>query len=150
MNASKVQRRTGNLIACVLLGVFYVVDFIQANESYEVVVNPGVSEQAISRDTLRIIFGMRLQVWPEGAPIKVFILPDDHPAHVNFSKETLNVFPYQLRAAWDRLTFSGTGQAPIEVNSEEEMRTRVAATPGAIGYLRGAMINDQVRVLQIK
>ena len=93
---------------------------------------------------------MRLRVWPDDSAIKVFVLPDDHPSHVSFSKEVLNVYPYQLRAAWDRLTFSGTGQAPIEVSSENEMRAKIASTPGAIGYLKGAMINDQVRVLQIK
>ncbi len=113
-------------------------------------VHRSVSEQSISRNTLRIVFGMRLRVWADGTAITVFVLPDDHPTHVSFAKEVLNVFPYQLRAAWDRLTFSGTGQAPIEVSSENEMRSKIATTPGAIGYLKGAMINDQVRVLQIK
>lgn len=123
---------------------------VQAEDSYKIVVHPSVSQHLISKSTLRIIFGMRLREWPDDTPIKVFVLPDDHPAHINFSKEILNIFPYQLRAAWDRLTFSGTGQAPVELNSENEMRAKVATTPGAIGYLRGTMINDQIRVLQIK
>ena len=38
-------------------------------------------------------------------------------------------------SAWDRLVFSGTGQAPDTVTSTEEMLARVASTPGAIGYL---------------
>ena len=133
-----------------LLSLLSSATIVQGAEVDTVVVNPNVNEQAISKNALRVIFGMRLQTWPDGMPIKVFVLPDDNPAHNDFSKEILNVFPYQLRAAWDRLTFSGTGQAPIEVRTEEEMLTKIATTPGAIGYLRGAMVNDHVHVLQIK
>ncbi|PSJ15922.1 hypothetical protein C7H79_16365, partial [Nitrosomonas supralitoralis] len=60
------------------------------------------------------------------------------------------VFPYQLRSTWDRLVYSGTGQAPITVNSAEEMLARVANTPGSIGYLWRVNINENVNVLEIK
>jgi hypothetical protein len=33
------------------------------------------------------------------------------------------------------MVFTGTGLAPTLVRSEEEMRARVRATPGAIGYV---------------
>lgn len=90
------------------------------------------------------------KTWPDGTKIRVFVLPDDDQLHEIVSKEKLNVFPYQLRSMWDRLVFSGTGQAPIKVNSVEEMLTKVASTPGAIGYLWRAKIDDTVTVLQIK
>ena len=147
---TKIQWLTRGLSLFILLGILSSENIVRGAELFAVVANPGISEQTVSKNALRAIFGMRLQVWPDGNPIKVFVLPDDHPIHIDFSKEVINVFPYQLRAAWDRLVFSGTGQAPIEVRTEEEMRTQVAATPGAIGYLREAMVNDQIRVLQIK
>ncbi len=93
---------------------------------------------------------MRLQTWPDGTAIKVFVMPDDAPFHAVFSKEKLNVFPYQLRTAWDRLVFSGTGQAPETVTSQEEMLAKVASTPGAIGYLTKSRMDGRVNVLQIK
>jgi hypothetical protein len=46
-----------------------------------------------------------------------------------------------MRSAWDRLVYSGTGQAPLEVSSEEEMRAKIASTPGAIGYLKTVSID---------
>lgn len=146
----KLQRLLCNLSTCVLFSILCTVGSVQGKESNEVIANPSVGEQTLSKNALRGIFGMRLQIWPDGSSVKVFVLPDEHPVHVGFSKEVVNVFPYQLRAAWDRLTFSGTGQSPIEVRSEEDMRTKIATTPGAIGYLRGAMVNDQIYVLQIK
>lgn len=139
------------LFVCLLLGAAYTVtDNVWAIEPYEIVTHPDVGDKTISRSSLRAIFGMRLHAWPDGTAIKVFVMPDDAPLHIAFSKEKLNVFPYQLRAAWDRLVFSGTGQAPATVATAEEMLARVSTTPGAIGYLARHRIDGKVNVLQIK
>lgn len=137
------------LFLCLLLGVVYT-DIAGAVEPYEIVTNPDVKEKTLSKSSLRAIFGMRLHAWPDGTAIRVFVMPDDVPLHTAFAKEKLNVFPYQLRSAWDRLVFSGTGQAPDTVTSQEEMLAKVASTPGAIGYLIKPMIDSRVNVLQIK
>ncbi|MEP6880206.1 MAG: hypothetical protein ABI865_15315 [Nitrosospira sp.] len=130
--------------------MIHAAGIASATESYEIVANPSVNEKILSKSSLRAIFGMRLHTWPDGTAIRVFVMPDDAPLHVAFSKEKLNVFPYQLRSAWDRLVFSGTGQAPDTVASTEEMLARIASTPGAIGYLSKSMTNGRVNVLQIK
>jgi hypothetical protein len=116
----------------------------------EVVVHPGVAVETVSRNEARAIFGMRLRNWPDGSRIAVFVLSDAAPTHVSFAKTQLGIFPHQLRRAWDRLVFSGTGQAPTEVRSEEEMRAKVSTVAGAIGYLRRESLNGTVRVLQIR
>ncbi len=121
--------------------------FVAGIEAQEIVVNPHVTERNLRKNSVRAIFGMRLRTWPGSRPIQVFVLGDRNPLHIKFSKRILNVFPHQLRSAWDRLVFSGTGQAPIRLDSAEEMRAAVANTPGAIGYLPEAMIDDSVRVL---
>ena len=128
----------------------FASDAVKANDHYHIVADEGVSEDSLSVNVLRAIFSMRMRNWSDGSIIKVFVLADNDDLHHDFSKEQLNVFPYQLRLAWDRLVFSGTGQAPIHVNSHEEMLTRVANTPGAIGYLKSTYINDDIHVLQIK
>ncbi len=124
---------------------------VWADGQYEVIIHPNVSDKNLSIKSLRAIFGMRLHTWSNGAMIRVFVMSDDAPLHQKFCKEKLNIFSYQLRLAWDRLVFSGTGQAPIKVNSSEEMLAKVANTPGAIGYLWKADINnDRVDVLQLQ
>lgn len=123
---------------------------VKADDHYEIVVNPSVNEKNLSVNLLRSIFSMRLKTWPDGTKIRVFVLSDEDQLHQIVSKEKLNVFPYQLRSTWDRLVFSGTGQAPTKVNSNEEMLTKIATTPGAIGYLWKANINENVNVLEIK
>lgn len=89
----------------------------------------------LSKETIREIFFMRLNAWPDGSPIRVFVLPDNDPMHIQFSKEVLGVFPFQLRSAWDRLVYSGTGVAPTTVETQEEMKNRIQSTPGGIGYI---------------
>jgi hypothetical protein len=55
--------------------------------------------------------------------------------HIRFSKEVLGVYPYQLRSAWDRILYSGTGVPPTVVESLEKMKTLIEETPDAIGYI---------------
>ncbi|MGH2357640.1 MAG: hypothetical protein ACRDGJ_06455 [Candidatus Limnocylindria bacterium] len=101
-----------------------------------VVPNAGSRSRAtpLTRTELRDIFFVRHTKWPNGDPIRVFVLPDRHPLHVRFSKEVLGVYPYQLRSTWDRILYSGTGVPPTVVNTPQEVRERVDETPGAIGY----------------
>lgn len=116
----------------------------------EVVVHPSVEATSISVANAKNIFGMRQTRWRNGGQIRVFVLPDGHPTHGEFTKKILNLYPYQLRQTWDRQVYSGIGQAPQEVASEEEMLERVATTPGAIGYLRRQYVTPQVRILSVR
>lgn len=135
-------------LRCALCAVMVGVCPVLAAQ--DIVVNPSVSQASVAKSTLRAIFGMRLRNWSDNTPITVFVLRNDDPVHTAFSKEVLNMFPHQLQRAWDRLVFSGTGQAPVVVNSVQEMAERVAATPGAVGYLKRDMIDDRLRVLIVQ
>lgn len=101
----------------------------------DVIAHAGYPETSIARSLLRGVFGMRVRAWPDGTPVRVFVLADGHPTHEDFCKTVLQFYPYQLRQDWDRLLYSGTGQQPVTVVSEEELLRRVAETPGGIGYL---------------
>ncbi|SDW23228.1 hypothetical protein [Nitrosomonas communis] len=139
-------------LVLLLISVIPTSNASQVDDSVEVIVHPSVSVQVrnLSRNSLRAIFGMRLRAWQDGSPIRVFVLPDEAPLHHLFAKEKLSIFPYQLRLAWDRLIFSGTGQAPFLVNSEEEMHRRVGNTPGAIGYLKRVNIDDSIQIVHVE
>ena len=119
------------------------------------IVNRDVAERSVSQSSLRAIFSMHLSQWPNGKPIKVFVLPSEDAVHIAFAKYVLNIFPYQLKRSWDVLVYSGYGQAPTEVSSPEEMLKRVASTPGAIGYLpeeylTGVGKNENIHVLAVR
>lgn len=113
------------------------------------IVHSGEAHAKIERKTLRAAFGMTLQTWPDGRPLTVFVFRDDDPSHQQFCRKVLGILPYTLRRNWDRLLFSGAAQAPIIVDSPEDMLRRVAATPGAIGYIEKEQVNESVSVVEI-
>ena len=102
----------------------------------DVIVSPSLMTIKLDRDLLRAVFTMRVREWPDGSPVRVFVLPDDDPLSDVFYRERLGMYSYVLRRAWDRMVFTGTGFAPTVVRSEGEMLERVRSTPGAIGFVR--------------
>jgi hypothetical protein len=125
--------------------------FLSARSQAEVVaiVHPGEATAPLERKTLRAAFGMTLQSWPDGQPLTIFVLRDENPLHQLFCRKVLGVLPYSLRRNWDRLLFSGAGQAPIVVANEPEMLQRVAKTPGAIGYINKESANESVSIVEV-
>lgn len=115
-----------------------------------VIVHPGVEGRSIDTATLRNIYTLRQTLWPNRQPVVIFVLPDDHPEHLAFAKEKLGLYPYRLHQTWDRLSFSGMASAPIEVKDENEMRARVRATPGAIGYTSKDTVYDGIKTLRME
>lgn len=130
--------------------ILFMLLFSPLTWGVDIIANRSVSVNTLSLASARAIFGMRQVKWPDGAPIRVFVMPDDQAIHGSLCKERLNLFPYQLRQSWDRMVYSGMAQAPSEVSSEEALLDKVAATPGAIGYVRKVKAHDPVKILNIE
>ncbi len=113
------------------------------------IAHPNVRVETLSRDTARAIFAMRQRTWPNGQAVSVFVLPENHSVHARFSKSLLNVYPHQLRLAWDRVVFSGTGQAPNVVMTQPEIVKHVASTSGGLGYIERGYLDDSVKVMPL-
>ena len=111
----------------------------------EVIVSPSLAKVTLDRNLLRAVFTMRVREWPDGTPVRVFVLPDDNPLSDQFYREQLGMYSYVLRRAWDRMVFTGTGFAPTVVRSEKEMIDRVRDTPGAIGFVHKRETSSQNR-----
>ncbi len=116
----------------------------------DLIANKSVPYDTLSLSSVRSIFSMRTSSWPDGVSIHVFVFGDKSAEHSEFSKEILGVFPHQLRRAWNRQIFTGTGQAPTKVESEQEMIERVSQTPGAIGYISEGNLNAQIRKIAVE
>jgi len=114
------------------------------------VVNQNSPQKTISRNGISAIFKMRLRHWQDGSAITVFVLQDDDFLHKLFCKQVLNVFPHQMRRGWNKLVFSGTGQAPVLVKDKQEMIERLNSTPGGVGYLVEDDISDSISILEIQ
>lgn len=101
----------------------------------EIIANKEVPVDSLTIHLARSIFAGRTTSWSNGLPITIFVFPDRDNKHIEFCSQALSIFPRQLRRSWDRMIYTGIGDGPIIVESEEEMIKRVTSTPGAIGYV---------------
>lgn len=99
--------------------------------------------------TLRAVFTLRKRRWSDGQPIRVFVLEDDSPAHQDFVKKRLRMFPYQLRQHWNRVVFSGTGIAPRSFESQEALLNALSGMPNAIGYAEPDALPEGIVVIEV-
>jgi ABC-type phosphate transport system substrate-binding protein len=148
--ASKTRSRVVRRARILLPILLYCLSTFAFATEMEIIANPKGASEYLDASTLRGIFGMRVSRWPDGTPIRVFVLPDDNPVHAEFAKRILNTYPHQLRRNWDRLVFSGTGNAPIQVKSEREMLDRIRSTPGSIGYVESGKESANVHVIKVR
>jgi ABC-type phosphate transport system substrate-binding protein len=66
-----------------------------------------------------------------------------------FYSRYLGQSPSQIKAHWSKLIFTGRGQPPPTVSSEDAMADRVAENPDAIGYLSSDFLDDRLQVVTI-
>lgn len=115
----------------------------------KVVVNPSVDSKDLSVEQIRRIFSMRQTTWSNDQTITVYVLANQHQTHQVFSTKVLGMFPYQLDRIWNKLVYSGLGEEPIKLQSEEEMLERVSQKPGAIGYVMQSIDVDRINVIKV-
>jgi ABC-type phosphate transport system substrate-binding protein len=134
------------LILAYILAIFFIFAvFSPVVTATEIVVNKTVPASGYSQADVKAIFTMKKRLWSNNKQIRVYTLSDSSPLHKDFVKNNLNMFPHQIRRIWDRMTFSGTGTAPIELESEQEMIDKIATTPDSIGYLNSRPDNENIR-----
>jgi ABC-type phosphate transport system substrate-binding protein len=133
----------------ILAVLFIFAAFSPVVTATEIVVNKTVPTADYSTEDIRAIFAMQKRIWPNNRQIKVYTLSDSNPLHKDFVKNNLNMFPHQIRRIWDRMTYSGTGTVPIELDSEQEMIDKIANTPDSIGYLNSKIDNENIHSFKI-
>ena len=71
------------------------------------IAHPAVGMRDVSLNSTRLIFSMQLAQWPDGGPVRVYVLPDDSEVHRSFAKDLLSLYP-------DNCVVYGTGSSTPE------------------------------------
>ena len=93
------------------------------------------SQGDLSKKEVRNIFLGKTQTWNDGQRMIIASLKEGQ-THVQFLKEWVGMTPNQFRTHWRKRVFTGKGSMPTWLKTEQEQRTFVESTPGAIGYQR--------------
>lgn len=104
----------------------------------------------VSLDELRKIFLMEKTVGPDGQKFKVLMREPKQPERDAVLREIFRMSEAEYNRHFLQAVFTGAIQAaPKQIGSSGAVRSFVASTPGAIGYLRGDELDDTVKLVRV-
>jgi len=128
---------------CTLLGVFVTT----CSAQIAVIVNNSNHTVKIAPSSLKDIYLLSTLKWSDGTNIAVFDNREQsiHKKFFDFIgiRDIITV-----KKQWMRFQLSGEARAPEAVNGDDKMLSKVASTPGAVGYVKLSKIkNNDVKVI---
>lgn len=116
-----------------------------------VVANPSVTAPDLDAPRLLDIYTGAIKTWSGGIPIVLLDQKQKTSAKVAFYSY-LGMSASRLKSIWMKNLLSGEGTPPESIDDEDELLKRVAATPGALGYVsmdKARQSDDIVILLEI-
>jgi len=113
-----------------------------------VIVNQSVKENNVSNTELLDFYTRDVRVWQNGDPVTVFDLKpksDVKETFYNFLGKSTS----RMKSIWMKKMLSGEGDPPEALETEKDVVKKVAATPGAIGFVSESEVTEDVKVLVV-
>jgi hypothetical protein len=101
------------------------------------------------RDLKRLYLGQYITD-PDGKQLMALNHPAQSPERVAFDQVVLKMTPDQTGRFWIDRKIRGQPAAPRSVAPRELLRKFVAASPGAVTYLRDSEVDPQLKALAIE
>lgn len=111
-----------------------------------VIVHPNVAADRLHRQQVLDIYAGELAYWKDDTPITVCDLKRKNPTKLTFYRY-LGKTTSQMKSLWMKKLLLGEREPPTTADSEEQILDFVAQTPGAIGYIDAAHLDDRVKRL---
>jgi ABC-type phosphate transport system substrate-binding protein len=131
-------------LSTIILTFFVCASYAQV----AVIANQSVSDAVADAGTLGSIYDLSKDRWSNNNRIVVVDLTADGDVRQKFYG-FIGKNPAELRREWLRKQLTGEGRAPETAASDAEVISKVAATPGAIGYVSQGSVTGAVKVLHI-
>jgi ABC-type phosphate transport system substrate-binding protein len=120
-----------------------------ADNSYRVIVNPSVKGSQIPRATLSSIFLKQAPRWGDGSPVQPVDQSMRSQVRQSFAADVLQKPMVEVQMFWSRRMATGVTPPPVK-QTDEEIVSYVARTPGSIGYVSAdASLPETVRTVTI-
>lgn len=113
----------------------------------QVVVIAGKNVAEMSKEQVADIFLGKSSSLPGGGTAVPLDQPESSPLRDEFYSKITGKSAAQAKSLWAKLAFTGKGTPPKEVANSAEVKKAVASTPGAIGYIEKAAVDDSVKVV---
>ncbi len=130
---------------CVLALLFALAN--TANAEIAIIANPALHTDKLSAETVEKIFLSVSPVLPDGTRVMPIAQPATAAISKAFNDKILKKEQKQLLAYWSRIIFTGTGKPPATVDDDNSMKSLIAHTPTAIGYINASSVDTSVKVI---
>lgn len=108
--------------------------------------HPGLASEKLDAPTLKAVLLGKKVAWDGAGRVTLAVLKSG-PVAEAVLKAHADMTPGAFNNHWRRLAMTGGGTAPKAFDDEAALRTFVAATPGAIGFLDSGNVDGSVIVL---
>jgi ABC-type phosphate transport system substrate-binding protein len=113
-----------------------------------VIAHKAVPDDTLSQSQLLDFYSGEIKSWSNKMRVVVFDLKPAGGTKEAFYK-LLGKTPSRMKSVWLKKMLMGEGDPPEALPSEEEVLKKVAATPGAIGFVGKAPATPEVKMIVI-
>ena len=112
-----------------------------------VIVNPESKVKSLNNNYAKMIFMKKIKELPNGE----VLIPLDHDSeseiYNEFYKSIANKNRSRMSRYWAKRIFTGKGEAPEVLNSDEEVIRRIMNSLDSVGYINSESLVDGVKVI---
>ena len=121
-----------------------------ANGHVAIVVNKSSPLSNVTLDELRKILMAEKSIGPDGQKFRVLMREPKQPEREAVLREVFRMNDAEYNRHFLQAVFTGAVQAaPKQIGSSGAVKSFVASTPGAIGYVRGDEVDDTVKLVRV-
>ncbi len=132
-------------IISISFGVLFVCVF--GNAQISVIANKSISASSISKEDAVNIYSLDVRE-VGGTKIKLFTIQSEIAARDEFYT-AIGKNVTAIRKIWMQKQLTGNGTAPENVSDEDAMLSKIASTPGSIGFISSSKVTDAVKVILV-
>jgi len=130
-----------------IVTILFLFSWAEASFSQvAVIAHKSVPVDTIKKSELLDFYTADIKKWINGEKVIVNDLKPKGEVKKIFYK-FLGKTPSRMKSIWLKNMLSGEGDPPEALKSEEEMLQKIAATPGAIGFLSHTKVDNNVKTL---
>ena len=115
--------------------ILFLISIKNINSSEIIIWKEDADSMSLDIYSVQKIFTKKINRWPNGRNISVFIKPMNSVEHRQFVIKVLQMTPYGYKEQLERQTYSGKASSVVEVSTDNEMILKVENNVGAVGYL---------------
>jgi len=118
-----------------------------AQSGVDLIVNPAVPVTSLDKNALKDVLLGKTTYWDGGQAVTILLLTDKTDKAL---EEITGMPASQFKTHWQRLTFSGRGKQPKEVDTPEKLVAAVAEGKGTVALVPSGTELKGVKKLDIK